>query len=70
MLRRERCPNDRRGAYAVLTESGERALETAWPVYAASVRELFGDVLSDAEAACVREALERASAIADPARDA
>jgi DNA-binding MarR family transcriptional regulator len=37
-IRRERCPEDRRGAFAVLTEEGFEALATAAPMHVASVR--------------------------------
>lgn len=59
LLRRERCPNDRRGAFAVLTADGERALQTAWPVYAAAVRDLFGAALGEAESTRLGAALDR-----------
>lgn len=64
LLRRERCPNDRRGAYAALTDAGERALAAAWPVYASSVAELFGGALTPDDAARLTMALDRAVASA------
>ncbi|MCC7019606.1 MAG: MarR family transcriptional regulator [Ardenticatenales bacterium] len=70
LLRRERCPNDRRGAYAALTEAGERALLAAWPVYAASVADLFGSALTEHDAARLTTALDRATANAVNARHA
>jgi DNA-binding MarR family transcriptional regulator len=35
---RERCPSDRRGAYATLTDTGLRVLESAAPVHVEGVR--------------------------------
>ncbi len=37
-VRRELCPNDRRGWLAVLTKKGTAAIERAAPVYASSLR--------------------------------
>lgn len=45
-VRRETCPNDRRGAEAVLTDDGFAALATAAPEHVASVRVHLFDVLS------------------------
>ena len=49
-VRREVCPSDRRGAYAVLTEAGRRALEAAAPTHLAGIQEFFGDRLTPMEA--------------------
>ena len=70
LLRRERCPNDRRGSYAALTDAGVQALATAWPVYASSVAELFGSALAADDAARLTTALDRATANAVDARHA
>lgn len=45
-VRREPCPGDRRGALAVLTDSGYAALETAAPGHVQAVRALLVDRLS------------------------
>jgi DNA-binding MarR family transcriptional regulator len=42
-VERVSCPSDKRGAYAVLTEAGERVLEAAAPSHVASVRRLLFD---------------------------
>jgi DNA-binding MarR family transcriptional regulator len=63
VLRRERCPNDRRGAYAVITEAGESVLDRMRPVYRETVDEHFLPHLGD-EAEPVREALDRVAASA------
>ncbi len=66
VLRRERCPNDRRGAYAVITDAGRDVLERMRPVYRATVDEHFLPHLGD-EAEPMREALDR---VAESARTA
>jgi DNA-binding MarR family transcriptional regulator len=40
LLRRERATDDRRGAYAVLTDAGVETLRKMWPVYARDRRSL------------------------------
>jgi len=45
MVRREPCPDDRRGTFAVLTESGLHRLEDAAPYHVAQVRQHFFDQL-------------------------
>ena len=40
-LKRERCSHDERGAYAVLTRKGRRALTEARPVYWAGIKKYF-----------------------------
>jgi DNA-binding MarR family transcriptional regulator len=49
-LRRQPVPGDRRGYVAILTDEGLAAAETAAPVFAASVRAHFLDLLSPAMA--------------------
>ena len=66
VLHRERCPNDRRGTYAVITDTGRSLLARMRPVYRTTVEEHFLPHLgSDAES--VHDALER---VADSARGA
>jgi DNA-binding MarR family transcriptional regulator len=40
------CPSDKRGAYAVLTDAGQRVLEAAAPSHVSSVRRLVFDQLT------------------------
>ncbi len=47
LLRRERCPNDRRGAYAVLTDAGREMLDRTTPVYRRTVDAHFLPHLGD-----------------------
>ncbi|MGE0544732.1 MAG: MarR family winged helix-turn-helix transcriptional regulator [Dehalococcoidia bacterium] len=51
LLRREPAPNDRRGAFAVLTDAGQEALEAAWPIYAQGIEMHFARHFSDEETA-------------------
>lgn len=62
LMRREACADDRRGAYAVLTEAGRAAQLRAWPVYARGIATHFAVHLSDEEAAILADALGRISA--------
>ena len=48
-LKRERCGHDERGAYAVLTPKGARALAKARPVYWTGIKKHFASSLTDSE---------------------
>jgi DNA-binding MarR family transcriptional regulator len=41
LARREPVPEDRRGAYVVLTPEGAAMLKRMWPVYSAGIERLF-----------------------------
>ncbi|MGH9031726.1 MAG: MarR family winged helix-turn-helix transcriptional regulator, partial [Acidimicrobiia bacterium] len=56
---RERCPDDRRGAFAITTPAGRRALRQAGPVHARGVAEHFARHLSREETDVLTGALER-----------
>jgi len=58
LLRREPVPEDRRGAYAVITDEGVEMLRKIWPVYARGIEGQFLAPLG-ADAPVVRDALER-----------
>jgi DNA-binding MarR family transcriptional regulator len=64
LVRREPCPKDRRGAYAVLTEAGLNRLCEAHPTHLAGVREHFFEHFSEEElralAKCWRRVLSGA----------
>ncbi len=64
LIRRERCPEDRRGAVAVLLPAGEKVLRRMWPIYASELKTHFDAVIGDEEAEIVCEALARVSASA------
>ena len=59
LLTREGATEDRRGAYAVLTDAGYQTVRRAWPVYARSIQTHFAARLSQEEAATLTVLLER-----------
>ncbi|MBW3622032.1 MAG: MarR family transcriptional regulator [Armatimonadetes bacterium] len=59
LLRREACPSDRRGSFAVLTDAGEAALRESWPGYARATVEHFARHLSDEEAETLKRILAK-----------
>lgn len=70
LLVRERSSSDRRGAYAVLTAEGQRALRQAWPIYAHGIQRHFASLLSEEEVRTLIETLERVLAAARERRAA
>ena len=58
-VRREECPTDRRGQFAVLTDAGFAALEAAAPGHVEAVRNHLFDRLSPEEQAQLRTICER-----------
>ncbi|MGQ0802894.1 MAG: MarR family winged helix-turn-helix transcriptional regulator [Actinomycetota bacterium] len=46
LVRKEKCDQDRRGAYVVVTRRGRRAIEAAAPRHVETVRRLFIDRLT------------------------
>jgi DNA-binding MarR family transcriptional regulator len=64
LVRRERCPSDRRGAYAVLTDEGRRVLRRAAPVHLRGIQEHFAGKLDDHEVRVLADALGRVTAAA------
>src|SRR3954453_10484737 len=58
LLRREPVPDDRRGAYAVITDRGMAMLRRMWPVYARGIRSEFLDAVG-ADRQSLQQALER-----------
>jgi DNA-binding MarR family transcriptional regulator len=58
-LRREPSPGDRRGAYAVLTDSGLAAVQDAWPTYAHGIEEYFARHFDEEETAVLIAGLRR-----------
>lgn len=59
LVRREGCPDDRRGTFAELTPTGEQRLRTAAPTHLRGVQEHFTDLLDENEAAVLARALTR-----------
>jgi DNA-binding MarR family transcriptional regulator len=63
---RETNPDDRRSAYATITEAGRKRLRAAAPVYRAGIQRHFTSQMSAAESRSVATALEKVlSAVAD-----
>jgi DNA-binding MarR family transcriptional regulator len=59
LLYRERCPSDRRGTYAVLTEAGLKMQQKMWAVYSEGIAEHFGCHLDDEELQVMQRVLRR-----------
>ena len=47
---RERCPDDRRGAFAAITPKGREMRKRMWPLYKRQIEELFASHLSAKDA--------------------
>ncbi len=59
LISTERCPSDRRGAFAVLTAEGRTLFRRAASLHLRGVQAHFGRHLDDDEAAALRVTLER-----------
>jgi DNA-binding MarR family transcriptional regulator len=59
LVARERCEDDRRGTYAVLTRSGASCLRDASGVHLRGVREHFDRHLSDADVRALHHVLRK-----------
>lgn len=57
LLRRESCESDRRGLFAVLTDTGMETMQKVAPFHVASVRKHFIDMLSPEALAELRASL-------------
>jgi DNA-binding MarR family transcriptional regulator len=64
LVRRERCPSDRRGAFAVLTDEGMRVLHRAAPVHLRGIQEHFARHLDSEEVGLLARLLEKVNAAA------
>ena len=58
-VRREACPVDKRGFFAVMTPKGWKAIETAAPDHVESVRRRFVDLLSKEDQQLLAEIFSR-----------
>jgi DNA-binding MarR family transcriptional regulator len=65
LLRRERCPSDRRGAFAVLTDAGLAMQQTMWAVYSQSIADYFGAHVDAETCQVMHQALTRMLAALD-----
>jgi DNA-binding MarR family transcriptional regulator len=59
LVRREACPSDARGCFAVLTDQGRQRLKEAAPSHLNSVYSHFARPLQDAQVEALRVALEQ-----------
>ena len=59
LLRREPCPDDRRGSFCVITQAGLETRATMWPVYGEQIESLFTRHLNAAEAKVLVQAMTR-----------
>jgi DNA-binding MarR family transcriptional regulator len=62
LVRREVCPSDRRGAFAVLTDEGMTRLERAAPTHVEGVRQHFLDRLTPDEVSALSGAFGKVAA--------
>ncbi len=67
LVERQRCPNDRRGSYAVLTDAGFARLEEAAPTHVRGVRVHLVDRLSERQLTNLAAALAQVQIDADAA---
>jgi DNA-binding MarR family transcriptional regulator len=67
LVRREVCPSDRRGAFAVLTDAGEARISAALPAHVAELEEVFDGSYTPAELVTFTELLRRLRDAVNPA---
>jgi DNA-binding MarR family transcriptional regulator len=67
LVRREACPEDRRVAYATLTEAGEARISCALPTHLAHLREVVDAALSPQEVEQLGALLRRLRDAVNPA---
>ncbi len=65
LVTREVCDDDRRGQFAVLTDTGWKTLVSAAHSHVTSVRNHFVDILTDNEFAALGKAVKKLAAHAD-----
>ncbi len=65
LVEKERCDDDRRGAFVVATAQGRRAIEAAAPHHVAAVRRLFIDQVGPDELDAVAAVAERVLSVLD-----
>lgn len=58
LVKKEKCEDDRRGAFVVITRRGRAAIEAAAPGHVAAVRRLFVDRLTPRQLDAVADAAE------------
>ncbi len=58
-IRREECPEDKRGSFAVITEQGKRALKESWKWYSKGILDVFGECYTEKEAQTLKTLLKK-----------
>ncbi len=66
LVRREACPSDRRGAFAVLTDAGEERIASALPMHLEHLREIFEAQYTPDEVATLSALLRRLREAVNP----
>ena len=69
LVRRESCPNDRRGSFAVITAEGRALMDETAPHHVAGVRAHFLDQVKPEELAVIATVFARISAAFGPGSD-
>jgi DNA-binding MarR family transcriptional regulator len=59
LLKRQRAPEDRRGAFAVLTEKGAALRKQMWAHYRSAILEVFGAAVSTRDAETLTATLKK-----------
>jgi DNA-binding MarR family transcriptional regulator len=59
LIARERCEEDKRGAFCVLTAAGRALRKRMWPVYKGRIDACFGEHITVEEARTLAGALEK-----------
>lgn len=67
-ITRASCPTDRRGTFAVITESGRAKLRETRPIFARASQDLFLQHLSAREQDALRSAMDKIIRAARPGR--
>lgn len=70
LVRREKCPEDRRGTFAVITDDGMATIERMAPTHVGDVRAHLIDLIEPDEREVVARVLERVAAAARNERSA
>lgn len=68
LLRRQACPTDRRGTFAVLTELGLAMQQQMWAVYAEGIGEYFACHVDHDELKALQQVLQRLLSAAEGSR--
>lgn len=59
LVERVACPEDRRGTYVAMTQTGQRSLRAAAPIHLGGINEHFAGRLSAAETEQLRQMMDR-----------